>query len=702
MKMAEGTLISSMWSMMISSVLLKATTAEQSAETPGGLGDGLVPTCAALIAAAAVAAYGRTFSAPLLFDDDSSIAGNPTIRHLGTALFPPNTGATVTGRPILNLSFALNYAVSGTSVWSYHAFNLAIHVLAGLALFGIVRRSLGLTHGPKAALAALSAALLWVLHPLQTESVTYIVQRAESLMGLFYLLTLYCFIRGARADGAGGRPWYALCIAACFLGMGTKEVMVSAPLVVLLYDRALLAGSFREGWGRRRLVYCGLASSWVWLGLLVISAGGNRGGTGTGLGTGVRPWDYALTQFPAVWRYLGLCFWPRSQIFDYATFWVDRPLSVLPQALGALFLAGLTVWTLVCQPVLGLLGFSFFAILAPTSLVPGAYQMIAEHRMYLALVPVVVLGVLGIYRSLGRAALPACLGLAAALGIATFHRNGVYSSEESLWSDTVAKSPQNYRAHNNLGCALSKRPGRMGEAIAEYGEALRLKPDMAEAHYNLGFALEATPGRLDDAVLQYVEALRLRPDYVQAHYNLGTALDALPGRSDEAADQFEDVLRLKPDYAEAHYNLGCALSKIDGRLDEAISQYEEALRLKPDLAEGHYNLGCALDATAGRVGDAVAHYQEAVRLRPDYIEARSNLGTDLLSLGRTPDAIAQYEEALRLRPDNAALHLNLAYALLKTPGRGNDALAHLREAARLDPGNDLPRQILVRLGALNQ
>ena len=176
---------------------------------------------AGAIAAAAGLAYGRTFRAPLIFDDASSISGNPTLRHLAAAVWPP-AGATVSGRPVLNLSLALDYAVSGTAVWSYHATNLLIHVLAGLTLFGIVRRTLGRRAAASAPQVAFCAALLWTLHPLLTESVTYVVQRAESLMGLFYLLTLYGVIRGAASEGPGGRRWYALSLCACLAGMGTK------------------------------------------------------------------------------------------------------------------------------------------------------------------------------------------------------------------------------------------------------------------------------------------------------------------------------------------------------------------------------------------------------------------------------------------------------------------------------------------------
>jgi hypothetical protein len=159
----------------------------------------------AFLAAATIAAYSRTLSVPLLLDDDFSISNNPSIQHLVTAFWPP-AKATVSGRPVLNFSLAINYAVSGTAVWSYHAANLAIHILASFALFGILRRTLAARKARAFSMVALSASLLWALHPLLTESVTYIVQRAESLMGLFYLLTLYCFIRGTEASGSRTPP----------------------------------------------------------------------------------------------------------------------------------------------------------------------------------------------------------------------------------------------------------------------------------------------------------------------------------------------------------------------------------------------------------------------------------------------------------------------------------------------------------------
>jgi hypothetical protein len=257
---------------------------------PQAAGRGLI------LAGAVTAVYAQTFSVPLLFDDNAGIGSNSTIRHWSTAWWGP-IRTTAAGRPIVNLSLAMNFALSGLGVWSYHAVNLAVHILAALTLFGIVRRTLLPRRDPAtAANIAFCSALLWALHPLQTEAVTYIVQRAESLMGLFYLLTLYCFIRYAEAGSSRPGLWAGLSVAFCLLGMATKEVMVSAPVMVLLYDRTFLAGDFQGAWRRHRRVYAGLAATWALLPFLVHFSH-NRGGT-AGFGDEVAWGKYALTQPP--------------------------------------------------------------------------------------------------------------------------------------------------------------------------------------------------------------------------------------------------------------------------------------------------------------------------------------------------------------------------------------------------------------------
>ena len=351
-------------------------------------GDRHIALAMAVIVLAAFGAYCRTFSVPFFFDDIFAIVENPTIRPPGAVwdiLSPPNDGSGVMGRPLVNLTLAINYALGGTAVQGYHIFNLLLHVASSLTLFGTVRRTLRqpdlcAQFGTAATSLAATAALAWAVHPLQTESVTCVIQRTELLMGLFYLLTLYYFIRSVEADS--WRGWPVLTIGACLLGMASKEVMVSAPLMVLHYDRTFVAGTFRAAWQQRRRFYLGLAATWLLLGALLLSIGGSRGTT-AGFGLGITWWPYALKQCEAIVLYLRLSFWPHPLVLDYGREVVSNPLAVAPQAIALLFLVAGMVIALWRRSALGFAGFWLFAILAPSSsVVPLLTQTMAEHRMY--------------------------------------------------------------------------------------------------------------------------------------------------------------------------------------------------------------------------------------------------------------------------------------------------------------------------------
>ena len=618
-----------------------------------------VALAAGIIALAAVVAYHNSLTGPLVFDDLPSIRDNPTIRELGAVLRPP-AGMTVDARPVLNASLALNYAISGTAVWSYHAANIAIHILAGLTLFGIVRRTLDrkrsmgfppwlgneLGREAHATFLAFAAALIWTVHPLQTESVTYIVQRAESLMGLFYLLTLYCFIRSldpaaaARTEEERDRDvastfkairpfwWGCFSVAACLLGMATKEVMASAPLIVLLYDRTFVSGSFGAAVRRHRGLYAALASTWIILALLAISSPG-RGGS-TGFSTGMGWWNYVEAQFPAIAHYLRLAVWPSSLVFYYGP---EAPASAFQLLVSAAFVLGVIAATLAAiwwKSAWGFLGAWFFAILAPSSLVGGSLQTIAEHRMYLPLAAVVVAGVAGldwIARTLagprGVWILPA---VAAALTLVTIARNEDYRTDLALWSDTVAKRPENPFARVNLGIAQFQL-GRVGEAGAQFAEAARLKPDYAAAHRNLGDALLRL-GRLADAEAEFTAAIKLEPGNPDAHNALATILAE---RKDwaGAAEHFADALHSWPDDAAAHFRLADALL-MSGRPAPAAAEFAAGLKLHPANTDAHNDWGVAL-LRLGRRSDARAQFQAALQLKPDDADALRNLrGTDAL------------------------------------------------------------------------
>lgn len=645
---------------------------------------------AVVIVLAALAAYHNSLFGPFVYDGAAAITENPTIRHLlppGPVLATPPGGSPVSGRPVVNLSLAMNYSWGRLNVTGYHAVNLAIHILAGLTLFGIVRRTLssvarrsqarGESPDARAWLIATAAAALWTVHPLQTESVTYVAQRSESLMGLFYLLTLYGFIRGAET-GSPPKPraWFSLAAASCFLGMATKEVMATAPLMVFLYDRTFVAGTFIGAWRQRRGFYLSLACTWLLLAYLMAGAGA-RGGT-VGFETSVPWWAYAMTQGKAIVLYLRLSVWPHPLVIDYGLKWGGPPVVLAFDAwvVGALVTA--TVIGMRQRPALGFLGAWFFVILAPSSsVVPVATEIMAEHRMYLPLAAIVILAVLGLCEVLGNRSAAVFLVLSLALTLLTARRNACYRSELALWSDTVKNAPDNPTAHDYLGQALTDA-NDFSAATREFTEASRLDPRRPGPRNNLGILL-LRAGRVAEALANDSELARIHPDFPYAHANLGRALTRA-GRIPDAIAEFQEALRLQPDKAAWHNELGNILAR-DGRASEAITEFEAALRIDPRDADAQNNLGGAL-LQSDRVSESIGHFETALRLNPELPDAKINLGSALVKTGRSSEAVAYYKSALQLRPDSRAAHYDLAVAL-RILGRTSEAKAEFAEAERL-------------------
>jgi tetratricopeptide (TPR) repeat protein len=522
--------------------------------------------CCLAIVAAGWLAYRDSFDGPFIFDD----SGFRDLVSVKTQLLSRILSGT---RPVVDLTFVFNYWLGGLDVGGYHKLNLAIHLLAALTLFGVARRTLELPvvarrFGERDSTpVAFCIALLWAVHPLLTQSVTYLTQRAESLMGLFFLLTLYCFIRAACARRPGA--WSACAVAACALGMGCKQVMVAAPLVALLYDRCFLAGSFREALRRRWGLYAALAATWLLLARsLLMAFERNPVSAGFALAD-VPPVRYARNETGVILHYLRLAFWPSGLCLDYGwpitvSLWPTVPTSMVM----AILLAA-TLWALIRKPMWGFLGAWFFLILAPTSSFMPIRDLAFEQRMYLPLAAVVALAVVAAHllseRMAARlfaseerrrhvriaAAIVLMLPLTTALGWRTYVRNLDYRDPISIWTATTKVSPQNSRAWSNLG-QMCFYAGRYDETKKDCAEAIRLNPSNADAFSNRGLAYAAM-NHLDEALRDYDEALRLDPNNADAYINRGNAYDAL-GRSQDALRDYDRAVAVNPNHVLIYLN----------------------------------------------------------------------------------------------------------------------------------------------------
>jgi protein O-mannosyl-transferase len=482
-----------------------------------------------------IVAYSDSFRGTFIFDDIDAILNNP---HVNRSLTDSGrtTPTTLSGRPVLWASFAADYAIGGLRVEVYHVTNLLIHLACGAILFGIVRRNLsspriwGNRFQTSAHWLAGAVAAVWLVHPLNTEAVTYTVQRAESLTGMFYLLVIYFLIR----------DWKLAAVAACALGMGSKEVMATAPLMALIYDRTFISGSFASALKARAALYLALAATWI-IPVEIVLAGSRSASVGD-----IPPMDYARTQLGVIAHYIALAFWPRNLVLDYYDWPIAHSLGrggmliALSIALSIVFL-----WR---KPWLGFLGAWFFIILAPSSSVlPIFTEIAAEHRMYLPLIAPVALVVVGGWVILSRSAAGGWIAgilltiLLASLSARTFLRNAEYQDPELIWSDNVRLRPANPRAHFNLGFTRMAM-GRPAEAVSEFHEALQLAPDYYAAASALGRALVQS-GNSSEAEKFYTDEMSILPAFsAEAHLDRGR-LRTARGDFAGANEDFQAVTR---------------------------------------------------------------------------------------------------------------------------------------------------------------
>jgi protein O-mannosyl-transferase len=528
----------------------------------------------------------------------------------------------------------LNYAAGGLAVGGYHAVNLLIHVFCALLLFGIIRRTVLIRENNADASAARrlagAIALAWAVHPLLTEGVTYIIQRTETLMSLFLLLTLYSVIRATTSDHP--RRWYVVAIIACALGMGCKEVMAVTPLVVLAYDVTFLSSppstALRKRWG----LYVALIATWAVLLPLTLTSG-LKSKTGFGLER-MTPWHYLLTQADVIVHYLRLCVWPHRLLIDYFDWPVAEHIGqVWWQGLIVLTLLTLTVIAIVRRLWIGFAGAWFFLILAPTSsFLPLGTEVAAERRMYLpsaAVVAVVVVAIGTVARMIlgrpetARRVLTVLLVIVVSTEIwATWRRNATYVTAMSIWQDAVDQRPGSARAHHGLAASilLETHPQDTARAEAELRRCLDCERSYGPGLKLLGDILIQRKDPTDAVEFQESVVARF-PKRSDGRVMLGRAY-LKAGRLTDAEKTFQDALAIDPQQPDALYELG--LMDKDNDPPAAERFFRLAISLQNDFADAHNALGVVL-AKQHRFDEAEAEVKIALEQQPDYEDAQRNL-----------------------------------------------------------------------------
>ncbi len=649
---------------------------------------------AVTLALAGFLVYANTFQVPFILDDIPNILANP---HIRVTSFTPAKILQITNsptpRPLAHFTFAVNYYFHHYHLTGYHLVNLLIHLTTAFLIFLVARSTLRLT--PQGInikwTVALLSALLWLVHPLHTQSVTYIVQRMNALAALFYLLALFCYIlaRKRQIQHGPGSPktklLFTTVIAAAILGLAAKPNTAILPVTLFFYDWYFFQ-HLDHTWIKKRLQWIVVITllftitAAVYLGtspLEKISAMYSK--------HDFTMTERLLTQPGIIVYYLSLLIFPHparlnlDYDFPLSSTLLSPPTTVLP-VIVLMTLIVLIIMTARKQRLLSFAILWFLLNLMIESSFLGL-ALIFEHRTYLpSIFPVIALSSICIQsiqtRWIKIGIFTVLLGIG---GLWTYQRNTVWTDANRLWHDCANKSPEKARPYLSLG-AIRARTGQPQRALFFYRKALALDAGDERIYHNLGAAYQEL-GDITEASRLYQQALTMNPRYAEAYNNLGVAL-AKTGQINRAIHLYQKALAINPDYAEAYNHLGLARAA-QNNLPQAISLYRKALAINPQYAPAYNNLGLAR-AARNNLPQAISLYRKALAIKPDYVEAHVNLGVACLRQNRLPQAINHLRQALQRNPELVEAHVNLAIACAQA-GQTDNAINHCHEALKRSP-----------------
>jgi tetratricopeptide (TPR) repeat protein len=690
--------------------------------------------------------YLNSFQVPWQFDDRPNIVDNRSV-HFNTfsidrvlRLLTSSFSGSI--RFFSYFTFALNFYFGGLNVFGYHLINLLIHISTGIFVFWFVLLTLNLPSqrdryecvGFK---IAFLTSLIFIAHPIQTQAVTYIVQRMTSMAAMFYLLSMIFYIKGRLSLGRRKILYYGGMGLSGLLSILSKENAFILPFFIALYE-IIFFRKWERGFLTRPVIKIFLIL--IGLGLIGFILLGGRVINLVNEGYQYRDFtmsERGLTQLRVILHYLTLLIFPISSRLnlDY-DFPVSKSLFNPPGTFFSLvvilFFIGIGVWKMKRWPVLSFFIFWYFGnLVIESSIIP--LEMVYEHRLYLPSIgPIFLFSILLVRGWEGwvrveqrkKEAIFAGLLILTILPLSwsTIKRNSIWRSEFELWVDCVKKSPNKGRPHYNLGY-FYYTSGQIDKAKGELELALKLDPKMAPAHFNLG-VIDYNEGRLDEAVWRLQKALTINPKYAQAYAYLGE-IYYLRGSNEESLAEFKKALRIDPNNIRTLNHVGLVYLKNED-LERALIEFKKAVIIDPNDVEGHVNLA-EVYVKKGMADQALLEVHKALKLNPNYgyahtlsgiihlqkrmldegisafhralkidpndIVALTNLGITYRYKGMIEEAIAQFRKVLIIRSDDEEAHVHLGETYL-IKGMLDEAVTESRSALRMNPNGVTARLIL--------
>tara|TARA_B110000438_G_scaffold71092_1_gene71290 strand:+ start:1748 stop:3823 length:2076 start_codon:yes stop_codon:yes gene_type:complete len=659
-------------------------------------------------------AYGNTLQHSFHFDDIPQILEKPWIRGLDKI---PDFIFSYSQRPLVILSFNINYAVSGFKEWSYHVFNITFHLLVvflvyrlGKTIISHISQETELTDNPINKIPLL-AALIFAAHPLNTQAVTYISSRSSVMATIFYLITIMLFFEGVYAKKEGQiKTKYLFVVGAVIsfaIGLLCKLIVISLPAILFSYHYYFISNHniktwIKGQWKRILFAVCLLASAILYK--KYFSVGGLLGASILNLTT----WEYFLTQLGVIpFEYLRKMLFPFNLTIEPA-FQVIRDWKSIVLISGIFILGILSFgWIKLSSSQRRSKKYSFEAFgiiwilitLSPSSSFIPLLDVSAEHRVYLPLVGFSIVSAsllirlqIFIQQSIKNNTQSICNSekilsmsgififlILASLLIGTRERNKVWKDEVSLWSDAKLKAPFVSRPYNNLGEAYDKL-GNYNMAIAEFEAALRLAPNYFYALSNLG-NIYGKKKEYARSILYTKKALQQKIDYAPGHYNLAKALH-MTGNTKKAMESYEAAIQYNPYFEEAFFNLGFLALELK-QLKKSVDNFKKFLKMQPNHPRAHYGLGTSY-AMMGNDEDAKRYYKNAIIYDSEFLSPYINLANIHMASGNLVAAKNLLKIVLLKNPSLAGVHKNLGLIYMQEKDIAN-AKNHLKEYLRIMP-----------------